>query len=595
MRFACEQCQTKYSIPDERVRGKILKIRCKTCGCLISVSESGARTTSVGEPAADPGQSTAGLDIRDQLGNDGGGGGDATMIGGMADFFGKLPGAEPPADEWHLSVDGNQQGPIALSNLAQMILDQANTSAELYVWREGFDGWKPPEDVPEVKSALAKAKSAKPAPQPAAKPTPEPKKAAGKAAADSGKPAAKESPLGGAKGKEPAKAAAKPAAKPAVSASLASSDGDGGDATQIGSLNLGDEPTKNPDGDDDDVQDASLLMLGDDAFEALLEKGGGGKPAAGKPAAKPPAKPTPPPPAKTSAPPAFKAPPAMSRTLPLGAKVVPAPAKPAPTSPAPASQPAPAPAVPSVVVATPTPTPAPVAIPAPAAAPAPVETPAPAPAAPAAAAPATPHAFSDLSLAPPPKSASFPIITGPDPGLESHANVEPKKGSKAWIFVVLLLVLGGGAGAYWFLVYQPSQHKPVEAALQDAGVDAATVPDASAKADTPPKGDAGKGDKQAANTGLSDTVLKDLLDTGGSALNKCYTKALKKKKDLAGTKLKVTVEVGSKGKASEVTVDGPEGDGKVLKCVQKAVKKWKYPRQKDDYKTFFTLTVKEAE
>ena len=89
--------------------------------------------------------------------------------------------------------------------------------------------------------------------------------------------------------------------------------------------------------------------------------------------------------------------------------------------------------------------------------------------------------------------------------------------------------------------------------------------------------------------------MKDLLDTGGSALNKCYTKALKKKKDLAGTKLKVTVEVGSKGKASEVTVDGPEGDGKVLKCVQKAVKKWKYPRQKDDYKTFFTLTVKEAE
>ena len=231
MRFACEQCQTKYSIPDERVRGKILKIRCKTCGCLISVSESGARTTSVGEPAADPGQSTAGLDMRDQLaGESGGGGGDATMIGGMADFFGKLPGAEPPADEWHLSVDGNQQGPIALSNLAQMILDQANTSAELYVWREGFDGWKPPEDVPEVKSALAKAKSAKPAPQPAAKPTPEPKKAAGKAAADSGKPAAKESPLGGAKGKEPAKAAAKPAAKPAVSASLASSDGDGGDA-----------------------------------------------------------------------------------------------------------------------------------------------------------------------------------------------------------------------------------------------------------------------------------------------------------------------------------------------------------------------------
>ena len=71
------------------------------------------------------------------------------MIGGMADFFGKLPGTEaPPADEWHLSIDGNQVGPYPLSDLAQRILDQASTSAELYVWHEGFDGWKLPDAVP---------------------------------------------------------------------------------------------------------------------------------------------------------------------------------------------------------------------------------------------------------------------------------------------------------------------------------------------------------------------------------------------------------------------------------------------------------------
>ena len=44
MRFACEQCQTKYTIPDERVRGKILKIRCKNCNCQITISEGGVRT-----------------------------------------------------------------------------------------------------------------------------------------------------------------------------------------------------------------------------------------------------------------------------------------------------------------------------------------------------------------------------------------------------------------------------------------------------------------------------------------------------------------------------------------------------------------------
>ena len=54
MKFACEQCQTKYTIPDERVRGKILKIRCKNCNCQISISEGGVRTTRVAEPVAEP-------------------------------------------------------------------------------------------------------------------------------------------------------------------------------------------------------------------------------------------------------------------------------------------------------------------------------------------------------------------------------------------------------------------------------------------------------------------------------------------------------------------------------------------------------------
>ena len=39
MKFSCERCHTRYSIADERVRGKILKIRCKTCAAVISVRE----------------------------------------------------------------------------------------------------------------------------------------------------------------------------------------------------------------------------------------------------------------------------------------------------------------------------------------------------------------------------------------------------------------------------------------------------------------------------------------------------------------------------------------------------------------------------
>lgn len=39
MKFLCDRCETRYSIADDRVRGKILKIRCKTCQHVITVRE----------------------------------------------------------------------------------------------------------------------------------------------------------------------------------------------------------------------------------------------------------------------------------------------------------------------------------------------------------------------------------------------------------------------------------------------------------------------------------------------------------------------------------------------------------------------------
>jgi predicted Zn finger-like uncharacterized protein len=39
MKFVCESCGTKYSIADEKVRRKVLKIRCKNCSNIIVVRE----------------------------------------------------------------------------------------------------------------------------------------------------------------------------------------------------------------------------------------------------------------------------------------------------------------------------------------------------------------------------------------------------------------------------------------------------------------------------------------------------------------------------------------------------------------------------
>ena len=40
MKFVCERCHTRYSIADDKVRGKILKVRCKSCQNVITVREA---------------------------------------------------------------------------------------------------------------------------------------------------------------------------------------------------------------------------------------------------------------------------------------------------------------------------------------------------------------------------------------------------------------------------------------------------------------------------------------------------------------------------------------------------------------------------
>lgn len=202
---------------------------------------------------------------------------------------------------------------------------------------------------------------------------------------------------------------------------------------------------------------------------------------------------------------------------------------------------------------------------------------------------AAPH-LADLSLTPPPASAAFNIVPSAEPGADSAP--EGKRGSKAWIVVLLLAMVAGGGATYWF-VLRPPPGKPTtgETGVQDAGVDAAGVADAGSKAAPPGKTDTPPTTKPGEPSELPMSVLDDLLKSGHSALEKCYAKAIKKNKGLVGGKLKATVEVAGKGKASEVLLTGTELDAKTGKCVQKALKKWKYPRQDDDYKTTFQLTI----
>jgi predicted Zn finger-like uncharacterized protein len=164
MKFVCDRCQTKYSIADDKVRGKVLKVRCKTCQNVITVREAGVRPSVGGlapvrasqrpSSAAVPVLSASGAEgERDEQSER------TSIAPAPAGFMAELvPGrrATPPPPpplgdriEWFLALDGAQQGPFARKVLVDRLLALPK-DADVHVWNEGMAGWKPPRDVPDV-------------------------------------------------------------------------------------------------------------------------------------------------------------------------------------------------------------------------------------------------------------------------------------------------------------------------------------------------------------------------------------------------------------------------------------------------------------
>jgi predicted Zn finger-like uncharacterized protein len=230
MKFVCERCHTKYSIADDKVRGKVLKVRCKTCTNVITVRETGASvedaptaidaghahsaptahadidakalfssapaTTTTAAPAAVRAPASAASPAR--VGVTGGGAAPASngaaarssrgagapasaaaLSGNGAQVSAAgvsprrltgsiaVPPPLPPDDlEWYLAVDGVQSGPFGRSVLVERVLTQPKT-ADVHVWNADLDGWKPPRDLPELaQEMLRRRRSLTPVPPP---------------------------------------------------------------------------------------------------------------------------------------------------------------------------------------------------------------------------------------------------------------------------------------------------------------------------------------------------------------------------------------------------------------------------------------------
>src|SRR5947209_464507 len=95
MKFVCDSCGTKYSIADERVRGRVLKIRCKTCDHVITVREERTYPDYPEVPAGDSEHTVVTSSMHQPA------------------ISAPAPGPLLP-DEWYVSFDGEQEGPLPL-------------------------------------------------------------------------------------------------------------------------------------------------------------------------------------------------------------------------------------------------------------------------------------------------------------------------------------------------------------------------------------------------------------------------------------------------------------------------------------------------
>src|SRR3954471_10194734 len=60
MKIVCQACQSKYTIADDKIQGKVAKIRCRKCGATVLVdasSQGGSQASgSTGAAPSSPGE-----------------------------------------------------------------------------------------------------------------------------------------------------------------------------------------------------------------------------------------------------------------------------------------------------------------------------------------------------------------------------------------------------------------------------------------------------------------------------------------------------------------------------------------------------------
>ena len=133
MKITCQSCQAKYTIADEKVLGKIVKIRCKKCSSTIVVNGS--------DPSGAPAY-------------------------GASETAGQGPAGQDEA--WTVNVgDGDQR---TMTDAEVVAAYEAGViGAETFCWKDGMSDWLPLREVETLYEACNATRAVAP-PQPVAAP-----------------------------------------------------------------------------------------------------------------------------------------------------------------------------------------------------------------------------------------------------------------------------------------------------------------------------------------------------------------------------------------------------------------------------------------
>ena len=110
MKIVCGSCAAKYTVSDDKVHGKTVKVKCRKCGAVIVVSASGEVQTQGGSQA-----------------------------GGGASFT--------------VSVSDTDQRTMTMGQIVASY-NEGTIDADTFVWSEGMDDWRALKDVDAIVDAL---------------------------------------------------------------------------------------------------------------------------------------------------------------------------------------------------------------------------------------------------------------------------------------------------------------------------------------------------------------------------------------------------------------------------------------------------------